>query len=290
VNFNPKESLFKRFGVFAHFNSCDSTSTCSDVACPGVDGIIPDHTTSGLAEILGNDLVVTLGAPPIAPSSTEKLLREGGTIMHELGHNLGLHHGGPECNPPTDPNCPADPNQPWKVNYLSVMNHRYQSSGIPVTDTPGSVIPSPDPAKRRIDFSHSALPTLDEACLDEARGVDPGNPPAYNSDLIQYYDPNGVIRYGSTAPGQPIDWNGNLFPFESCVSVNINNWPPGGPPETHQGSEDWSSLKLAFQCNTYFADGARPLTAVETCEEAVQARESSPGGCFGLPSKGKPSH
>ncbi len=285
VNFDPKKSLFTHYGLFAHFNSCDGTSTCSDVACPGVDGITPDFMNSGLAEVHGNDFVVTLGEATFAFTATQKLLHEGGSVLHELGHNLGLRHGGPDCSIP----CPADPNQQRKVNYLSVMNYTY-NFGIPVTDTAGSIIPSSDLSAWRLDFSHRELLRLEESCLDESSGVAPGNPPAYDTDLIQYYDPNGVIRYGSTAPGRPIDWNGNSFPFESCVAVDINNWPPGGMPETHPGSEDWSSLNFAFQCSTNFVDGARPLTAAETCEEDVQARESSPSGCSALPSKDKTTH
>lgn len=44
---------------------------------------------------------------------------QAGTIMHELGHNFGLRHGGFE-----------DQNQ--KPNYISVMNYLYQFLGIPV--------------------------------------------------------------------------------------------------------------------------------------------------------------
>ena len=39
------------------------------------------------------------------------------TILHEVGHNLGLRHGGNvDCN--------------YKPNYNSVMNYRYQFPGV----------------------------------------------------------------------------------------------------------------------------------------------------------------
>ena len=43
--------------------------------------------------------------------------------MHELGHNLGLHHGGS-----------VDTN--YKPNYNSIMNYRYQFPGVDNNCTP----------------------------------------------------------------------------------------------------------------------------------------------------------
>ncbi len=256
-NFDQKKAFFTRFLVFGHFQSCDSTVTCSDPACSGVDGITPDFTTSGLAEFKGNDFVTSLGALSTPSSPAEKDRRDLGAVLHELGHNLGLRHGGPDCDPSTDPSCVSDPNQPRKVNYLSVMNPLY-NFGIPVTGVPGGTTPAP-PDSWRIDFSHSKLSPLDETCLDETQGVAPGNPPAYMTDLIKYFDPTGLMRFGSTMPGQPIDWNADGFPFDPCVAVNINAYPPGAPPsESHPGAEDWDKLHYTFQCGATFLDGAKP--------------------------------
>jgi hypothetical protein len=43
---------------------------------------------------------------------------QAGIFMHELGHALGLHHGGND-----------DSN--WKPNYLSIMNYFFQMGGVP---------------------------------------------------------------------------------------------------------------------------------------------------------------
>ncbi|NOK15858.1 hypothetical protein [Corallococcus carmarthensis] len=68
--------------------------------------------SSGISRgIPAHDFVVTLG---FAGGVTE--LQLAGTLMHELGHNIGLRHGG------TD-----DAN--FKPNYLSIMNYEYQFYG-----------------------------------------------------------------------------------------------------------------------------------------------------------------
>src|SRR3954464_790339 len=66
--------------------------------------------------------------------------------MHELGHTLGLGHGGGD-----GVNC--------KPNYLSVMNYLFQ---FPYGNE--------DP-NRPLDYSRVALPALNEASLDEPGGV-----------------------------------------------------------------------------------------------------------------------
>ena len=54
--------------------------------------------SSGLAELLGNDFVVSLGCgfggsdPSGGSVGTDD--QQAGTFMHELGHNLNLAHGG----------------------------------------------------------------------------------------------------------------------------------------------------------------------------------------------------
>ena len=57
--------------------------------------------------------------------------RNAGLLMHELGHTLGLGHGGPFRDEPTtnDVNC--------KPNYVSVMNYRFQG-GIQVAGGVGN--------------------------------------------------------------------------------------------------------------------------------------------------------
>ena len=76
---------------------------------------------SGLAEMNGNDLIVSLGKWNLNSSSLESknmlINFQASTIMHELGHNLGLRHGGHE-------------NDNYKPNYYSIMNYHYQLYGL----------------------------------------------------------------------------------------------------------------------------------------------------------------
>ena len=67
--------------------------------------------------------------------------------MHEIGHNLGLRHGGN-----VDVNC--------KPNYLSVMSYSFQFANLVGT--------------RPLDYSRSVLGTLDESHLNEGYGVSAG--------------------------------------------------------------------------------------------------------------------
>ena len=84
-------------------------------------GATPDPTASGSADVGGDDAIIAsanIGSPgPIE--------RVASTIMHELGHNLGLKHGG-------------DDSVNQKPHYLSVMNYTYQLAGILMADAPGS--------------------------------------------------------------------------------------------------------------------------------------------------------
>ena len=69
-----------------------------------------DTDSSGLAELPGNDFMVTLGAWAPSGGTPDQ---QAATFMHEFGHTLGLRHGG------------ADDIH-YKPNYHSVMNYTWQ--------------------------------------------------------------------------------------------------------------------------------------------------------------------
>jgi hypothetical protein len=103
--------------------------------------------SSGQAQILGSDMIVSLGCDFFESDITN-------TIMHELGHNLNLLHSGYNGN---------DNDLNWKPNYNSVMNYNYQFPGVDSTcDQYGDGV---------LDYSRGTRITLLESSLDEARGT-----------------------------------------------------------------------------------------------------------------------
>jgi hypothetical protein len=120
----------------------------------------PQNRSSGVAELPGDDFMVTL-----ADYATPTIMTN--TIMHELGHNLGLEHGGNE-------------ERNWKPNYNSVMNYRYQFEGVDTTlDAIGDGLP---------DYSLGVSISLDETRIFETLGIDGFTPIDWNSDGT--IDPN----------------------------------------------------------------------------------------------------
>jgi uncharacterized repeat protein (TIGR01451 family) len=184
----------------------------------GLDG------TSGCAEIFGNDFVVSLGSwSSVGGHPVGTRDEQAGTLMHEFGHNLNLRHGGAD-----DINC--------KPNYLSVMTYTRQINGAPISGRP-------------LDYSRSALPTLDEASLSEPAGVagPVGDQTAYGPPFRQVAPADG-----------PIDWNRDSDTVDSGVSADINNVGIGGcagAGTVLQGHDDWTNLRYDFQNSGDFADG-----------------------------------
>ena len=80
-----------------------------------------DGTSSGIArDIPSSDFIVTLGAGCTVETGSDCTFSEmaqAGTLMHELGHNLGLRHGG-------------DDDVKYKPSYLSIMNYAFQLTGL----------------------------------------------------------------------------------------------------------------------------------------------------------------
>jgi hypothetical protein len=126
-------------------------------------------SSSGQAEVYGDDLIVSL-------QCYNSDVNVANTIMHEVGHNLGLRHGGD-----------VDVNN--KPNYNSVMNYRYQFPGV---DTNCNVA-----GDGVLDFSAGARASLDENALSEAAGVCGGVALDWNG--------NGLLDAGTVA----VDVNGD---------------------------------------------------------------------------------
>ena len=178
----------------------------------------PATSSSGMSNgIPAMEFLVSLGAPgwgvdPVTGHVVGSIDQQEGTFMHELGHNLNLHHGGSD-----DINC--------KPNYLSVMTYARQFSSL-ISDRP-------------LDYSKSVIASLNEAILNENNGIGASNP----LGLKTVYGPSPVVL---TTAGNPEDWNRDGNSIDNPVSSDINdlnfNNCFSSSFQILNGYEDWNNL------------------------------------------------
>jgi len=173
-------------------------------------------TQSGITrDIPHSDFTVTLGGWRSAPGTE---LEQAGTFMHELGHCLGLRHGGDEP-------------MHFKPNYLSVMNYAFQVYGL-IKDSNGGVF----------DYSRFVLPPLDENALDERIGLNGGPAIDHYGTRFSKNPDTLVIAYKANGP---IDWDQDGIPNEPLVQRDINwyhNLGGQGRTVLKASWNDWSNL------------------------------------------------
>jgi hypothetical protein len=173
--FRPHGNHPWHYAVFGDYVFGDATLVFDCPSTVETDGRPPLPGMSGDSQVgfldvpdgFGTGFVVALqgfrdaGIDLDAPANARV---EAAVFMHELGHNLGLCHTGPDL---PGMNCNVGGvfggNPP---NYISVMNYAY-NFGIPFAATPGSTTI----AGFRVDYSDLTLPDLDENCLDETVGM-----------------------------------------------------------------------------------------------------------------------
>lgn len=184
--------------------------------------------------IPGSDFLVTLA------SFDNTVVNQAGTLMHELGHNLNLTHGGSL----------ADAAVNHKPNYLSVMNYLFQLRGLRDGGSFGSV-----------DYSGDALDALNEGALAEGAGLDPDS---VLGGLGTAYVCAGSEIVVDAASG-PIDWNcdGSIG---SAVSADVNG---SGTTSVLAGFDDWDALRFDGG-SVGFGEGDPPPTIIEVVELTLE--------------------
>jgi hypothetical protein len=192
---------------------------------------------NGVAEILGNDLIITLGSCNYdnPDSNVQNLLTnyQAGALMHELGHNLGLLHGGFEENN-------------YKPNYWSIMNYLYIYGLDPD--------PTSSTAYQRWNFYANATKDFDNLCGSSWISVASPCGPLVNfvidysngsgTDLNEnsLYESNNVGR-GRLNGSAYADWDGNGRLTSGSQSLDLNM---DGLLNTLKDYNDWANLVLPF--------------------------------------------
>ncbi|MBN9683508.1 MULTISPECIES: hypothetical protein [unclassified Corallococcus] len=151
-------------------------------------------TSSGLSRgIPGHDLIVTLGSW-FPAGGTE--LQQAGTLMHELGHNIGLQHGG---------NDGAN----YKANYLSVMNYEYQTVGLRI-----------DGVDNVLDYSRVRVAAVSESSLNETSAFAPVAPTT-EADLAHIGVRIKGVQVAGTASAN-LDLNNNGVIQTTSYALDLN--------------------------------------------------------------------
>jgi hypothetical protein len=195
-------------------------------------------SVSGVADRPGGDFMVTLGLWRSDIATNDQVgsdLAQAGTIMHELGHNLGLSHAGVNRTP----TCMS--------NYPSIMNYLYQARGLTGTINGLS----------HIDYSSGTLSPLNENSLSEpwsdfryrlryygphGSGDPPDSAAKLHCDGTEIKDGARMIRLENSYPGF-IDWNHDTISTPGVLpslDVNFNGQIGDGLADFN----DWGNLNL----------------------------------------------
>jgi len=150
--------------------------------------------------------------------------------MHELGHTLGLSHGGLDGTN-------------TKPNQLSIMNYLYRWRGGIERLTEGIAL----------DYSRHELQILDESSLSEPAGYYPGGPgPSGVNDYISVWTCPGAstksvkLEYSVIGlPGSPQDFDCDKIPDGVPIAANLTGF----------NDQDLTALRSYNEWNALIYDG-----------------------------------
>ncbi|MFD8786858.1 OmpL47-type beta-barrel domain-containing protein [Kitasatospora sp. NPDC059599] len=169
--------------------------------------LAPGSSWNGYAPRGASDFVLALGNQPHHVGTEDD---QAGILMHELGHNLSLDHGGGDA-------------VNFKPQYFSVMNYSYGSG---MTSGPTTYI----------DYSRVAT-GLDENRLDENTVPPTGTVPygirRYCAAVKKYVTTSTSLNW--------VDWNCDGNVDQVPVPADIDG---DGAMTSLAGYDDWAHLKL----------------------------------------------
>ncbi|MFQ5439870.1 MAG: hypothetical protein ACE5DL_00245 [Nitrosopumilaceae archaeon] len=243
-----------------------------------------NDTSSGVAEINGNDFIVSLGASGWTSSSGHNVgsrMEQESTFMHELGHTLGLYHGGefPDLNGDGTITDAEDGANNCKPNYLSVMSYSRAFSYL-IPDRP-------------LDYSRNILAPIDENNLNEITGTGANTPPGAKA----FWDApiNQTHNRAVVAPaGTSMDFNIDGDATDTGFSQNLNKigWISKHPCNNNNlkvlnGFDDWANIKINFRNDGQSADGVHfPVPWTDLTDEQISVMLDDFTSSCGVPDSG----
>lgn len=209
----------------------------------------PDDSTSGICCVADKHFMVSLGEWT-GGSGNER--EQAGTFVHELGHSLGLGHGGHDGTN-------------YKPNYLSAMNYAFQF-GIPTTS--GTTL---------LDYSRVKLPVPTTELVETALVERPSG--CIGSPTLGTTWKNSQGYSVACLGNDKLDWDGDGSISATAVNVDVNADGVCVVPGTN-GVRDTA---LADDDATYLANiaGAWKLEAIasgldHTCDSPANTGDPDP--------------
>ncbi len=181
---------------------------------------------SGDSDLGGAGSLITLGG---WSADANNINVQAGTLMHELGHSIGLPHGGAYYSPGSfvatyEPNC--------KPNYQSVMNYNFQVDLLDMIVN-GKIVGG------FLDYSGQVLDPLNESKLGTNNVISLTPAPTYATTW--WYAPAMTLETGTKASrycdGSPLPANAPAMYLHSGPATNIS-WTDGNLIYKFQNNQD----------------------------------------------------
>ncbi|TQV85906.1 fibronectin type III domain-containing protein [Aliikangiella coralliicola] len=239
---------------------------------------------------------VSLGSPAAAPrsrwylndSSQTELNRminsQASVFMHELGHVLGLSHGGwPDAYPNSEPN--------FKPNYTSIMNYAYALSGVPYNGdglTEKEMISDRHYVGVRRDKNAGCMQQLE---AKYGSGVSRRNiPGGLETDWRTYHLDYSNGKHASFSEsgfneayvlgGQDLNCDGIISNSQTSFNINYDYRAPDFVTprfDTLRDYNDWDNIYLYYRHLNYSQDGHFLATPNLAAKYAIEPADVVPG-------------